>query len=324
MDYYFNGCAIMEKEEKQIFVIKIIIGILTLLTIGLIILQFIIEKTTTEFALNGKGKVVLEVGEEYKEEGFIAKTNKKNIKDKVIVKSNVDTKKVGTYTITYNLKIAYLNVNKTLKRTVEVKDTKKPNLVVNSDKELNLYIGDEFNYPTYTAVDEYDGDLTNNVKVDSNLDLNTEGTYAINYSVKDSSNNESTDTVVINVEQKRKNAYVDISITNQALYYYEYGQLVLYSDVVTGINDGTPVGSFRVVNKARNATLKGEDYVSHVSYWIAFYGGTYGMHDASWRSSFGGNIYRYNGSHGCVNMPYYKVQALYNMIDIGTPVYIHY
>ena len=324
MDYYFNGCAIMEKEEKQIFVIKIIIGILTLLTIGLIILQFVIEKTTTEFALNGKGKVVLEVGEEYKEEGFIAKTNKKNIKDKVTVKSNVDTKKVGTYTITYNLKIAYLNVDKTLKRTVEVKDTKKPNLVVNSDKELKLYIGDEFNYPTYTAVDEYDGDLTNNVKVDSNLDLNTEGTYAINYSVKDSSNNESTDTVVINVEQKRKNAYVDISITNQALYYYEYGQLVLYSDVVTGINDGTPVGSFRVVNKARNATLKGADYVSYVSYWIAFYGGTYGMHDASWRSSFGGTIYRYNGSHGCVNMPYYKVQALYNMIDIGTPVYIHY
>ena len=314
----------MEKDEKHIFVIKIIIGILTLLTIGLIVLQFIIERTTTEFALNGKGTVVLEVGDEYKEEGFIAKTNNKNIKDRVTVKSNVNTKKVGTYKVTYNLKIGYLNVDKTLTRIVEVKDTKKPNLVVNSDKELKAYIGDEFSYPTYSAIDDYDGDITNSVKVDSKLDLNTEGTYKIDYSVKDSSGNESTDSIVVYVEVKRKNAYIDISISNQALYYYEYGELVLYSDVVTGINDGTPVGNFRVVNKARNATLKGEDYESFVSYWIAFYGGTYGMHDASWRSYFGGNIYQYAGSHGCVNMPYYKVHALYNMVEIGTPVYIHY
>ena len=123
---------------------------------------------------------------------------------------------------------------------------------------------------------------------------------------------------------KRKNAYVDISITNQELYYFEYGEVVLYSDIVTGINDGTPTGNFSVVNKARNVNLRGADYVSFVNYWIAFYGGVYGMHDASWRSYFGGNIYKTNGSHGCVNMPYYKVQSLYNMVEIGTPVYIHY
>ena len=83
-----------------------------------------------------------------------------------------------------------------------------------------------------------------NDKANSNLDLNTEGTYNINYSIKDSSGNESTDNIVVYVEQKRKNAYVDISITNQALYYYEYGELVLYSDVVTGIHDGTPTGTY--------------------------------------------------------------------------------
>ena len=51
------------------------------------------------------------------------------------------------------------------------------------------------NYPTYTAIDEYDGDLTSNVKVDSNLDLKKEGTYEIKYSVKDSSDNEATDKI---------------------------------------------------------------------------------------------------------------------------------
>lgn len=323
--YLFNGCVIMTKEDKQIFIIKIIIGILSVITVSLIICQFTIEKNTTEFSLKGKNKIVLEVNEdEYVEEGFTAKSNGKNINNKVIVKNNVDTKKVGNYTILYNLKINYLNVDKTLIRRVYVKDTKKPSLTVNGDKELQLYIGDTFEYPTYAALDEYDGDITNKVKVESNLDLSKEGTYEIKYKVSDSSNNEVTDKIVVNVAEKRKNPYISISITSQTLNYYEYGELVLSSPVVTGINNGTPTGNYRVLNKARNVTLKGADYESFVNYWIAFRGSSYGIHDASWRSSFGGNIYKYNGSHGCVNVPYYKVQQLYNMVEIGTPVYIYY
>ena len=314
----------MEKEEKQIFIIKIIIAILTVLTISLLIYQFTIEKNTTEFSLIGEDKVILEVKDKYKEEGFIAKSNGRDIKERVEVTSDLNTDKVGNYKVTYNLKIKYLNIDRTLIRNVYVKDTKKPKLTVNSDKEVTLYVGDTYDYPTYNAVDEYDGDITKDVKVDSNLNLESEGKYEVKYSVKDSSNNEETDKIVITVEKQRKNAYIDISISEQALRYYEYGELALYSDIVTGINDGTPVGTFSVVNKARNVTLKGDDYESHVDYWIAFYGSSYGMHDASWRSYFGGSIYRYNGSHGCVNMPYYKVQQLYYLADYGTPVYIHY
>ena len=85
----------------------------------------------------------------------------------------------------------------------------------------------------------------------------------------------------------------------------------------------TPTGDYKVLSKARNVTLKGADYTSFVSYWIAFKGNSYGLHDASWRSRFGGNIYTYNGSHGCVNMPKSEVSKLYNMVEIGTPVYVH-
>lgn len=315
----------MTKDEKQIFIIKIIIGILTVITISLIICQFTIEKNTTEFSLKGDEKVILEVGEdEYIEEGFTAKSNGKNINKKVVVKNNVNTKKVGNYTILYNLKINYLNINKTLVRKVYVKDTKKPSLTVNGDKEVKLFIGDTYDYPTYSAYDEYDGDITNKVKVNSNLDLSKEGTYEIKYNIMDSSNNEVSDRITIEVREKRKNPYISISISSQTLNYYEYGELVLSTPVVTGINDGTPTGDFKVLNKARNVTLKGADYESFVNYWIAFKGSAYGIHDASWRSNFGGNIYKYNGSHGCVNVPYYKVQQLYNMVEIGTPVYIYY
>lgn len=325
MVLFIYGCVIMTKEDKQIFIIKIIIGILSVITVSLIICQFTLEKNTTEFSLKGDEKVILEVGEdEYIEEGFIAKSNGKNLNEKVTVKNNVNTKKVGLYKIYYNLKINYLNVNKTLVRKVYVKDTKKPNLTIDSNREINMYIGDPFDYPTYTAVDEYDGDITNKVKVDSNLDLNKEGIYEIKYSIKDSSDNEVNDKIVINLKEKRKNPYITVSISNQTLTYYEYGEVVLTSPVVTGINNGTPTGSFMVLNKARNVTLKGADYESFVNYWIAFKGSAYGLHDASWRSNFGGTIYKYNGSHGCVNMPYYKVQELYNLVDIGTPVYINY
>ncbi len=315
----------MDKEARQILVIKIAIAILTIITISLFICEFTIEKNTTEFFLNGDEKVVLEVNKDkYIEEGFTAKSNGKIINNKVVVKSDLNEKKVGKYEIKYTLKIGYLNVNKTLIRTIYIIDTKKPNLTVNGDKEIQLYIGDNFEYPSYSAIDEYDGDLTNLVKVDSNVDTSKEGTYEINYSVKDSSNNTSSEKVVVKVEEKRKNAYISVSISSQTLNYYEYGQVVLSSPVVTGVNDGTPVGTFSVLNKARNVTLKGPDYESFVNYWIAFYGSAYGLHDASWRSYFGGDIYLYNGSHGCINMPYYKVEELYYMVDIGTPVYVYY
>ena len=51
--------------------------------------------------------------------------------------------------------------------------------------------------------------------------------------------------------------------------------------------------------------------------------GNWATHDAKWRGSFGGNIYRYNGSHGCVNLPLKKAQAIYENIEVGTPVIVY-
>lgn len=127
--------------------------------------------------------------------------------------------------------------------------------------------------------------------------------------------------------------YVDVDITNQHLVYFENGKNRFETDVVTGCvaaGHSTPTGVFQILNKARNVTLKGGSkkkktyYASFVKYWMAFYGSGYGLHDASWRSSFGGDIYRYAGSHGCVNMPPSRTPELYNMLSVGTPVIVHY
>ena len=53
------------------------------------------------------------------------------------------------------------------------------------------------------------------------------------------------------------------------------------------------------------------------------FNGGIGLHDATWRGSFGGEIYRNSGSHGCINMPYEKAKELYEKVDAGTVVHVY-
>ncbi|MCD8381888.1 MAG: L,D-transpeptidase/peptidoglycan binding protein [Clostridiales bacterium] len=109
------------------------------------------------------------------------------------------------------------------------------------------------------------------------------------------------------------NAYVEINLTAQHLYFYKDGELIIESDVVTGKNDATPTGTYSLTYKERYGTLVGENYSSPVSYWMPF-SGNVGLHDASWRTSFGGTIYKTNGSHGCVNLPIATAKTIYENI----------
>ena len=126
--------------------------------------------------------------------------------------------------------------------------------------------------------------------------------------------------------------YIEVSIDRQHLWYYENGELIMDSPVVTG-NAGrseTPKGQYRVQFTQRDAVLIGRpdangnpSYRSPVDYWMPFYDGC-GFHDASWRGSFGGDIYKYNGSHGCVNMPPSSARELFGYIEGKTPVVVIY
>ena len=132
-------------------------------------------------------------------------------------------------------------------------------------------------------------------------------------------------TYVAKFEKKPKKTYVLVSIKKQKLWYYKNDKLVFSSYVVTGQKNkhDTPRKTYYILGKARSVYLIGPDYKSFVNYWILIDGKMQiGLHDASWRSSFGGNIYKYNGSHGCVNMPYSKARYVYNNIKIGTRVVI--
>lgn len=120
-------------------------------------------------------------------------------------------------------------------------------------------------------------------------------------------------------------SYVEINLTAQHLYVIKNGNRVFETDVVTGNTskgNGTPAGAFGVTYAQKDATLKGDNYESHVSYWMPF-NGNIGMHDASWRNKFGGVIYKTSGSHGCVNLPVSSAPTVFSYVSKGFPVLVY-
>ena len=120
--------------------------------------------------------------------------------------------------------------------------------------------------------------------------------------------------------------YVEIDYTNQHLWFYKQGELVLDTDIVSGNLsrwNGSPDGVYKIVYKQRDATLVGEGYSSPVKYFMPF-AYNVGIHDASWREKFGDQIYLTAGSHGCINVPPEVAEELYGVLEIGTPVVAYY
>ena len=251
-----------------------------------------------------------------------------DITSKVKVEGSVNTKKLGTYTLTYTVKDSSLNETK-VTRDVVVVDNISPSLTLNGSNVINISTGGSYSEAGYKAIDNLDGDITNKVSVSNGVNSSVAGVYYVTYYVTDSSGNEAyvVRTVYVGTEEERTAGNrIEISIDQQYLWYYKNGSLVISSPIVTGtrgVND-TPRGNFTILNKAQNIYLIGPDYKSYVNYWMAIVGGAIGLHDASWRNGyFGGDIYLTNGSHGCINLPYNVAQIIYQNASIGTPVKVY-
>ncbi len=122
------------------------------------------------------------------------------------------------------------------------------------------------------------------------------------------------------------NTYVEVDMTNQKLFVFVDGTCTIETDIVTGNTKrkwSTPDGVYFVYSKQRNRTLRGDNYATPVKYWMPV-NGNIGLHDASWRKKFGGEIYKTDGSHGCVNIPKAVMPDIYETVEKGTPVIMYY
>lgn len=121
------------------------------------------------------------------------------------------------------------------------------------------------------------------------------------------------------------NLFVEVDISSQIVNLFKDNELIMTTPCVTGhaTKHSTRIGYFSIQYKQKDTYLRGPGYSSYVNYWMPFDGGI-GLHDADrWRSTYGGDIYITNGSHGCVNMPHDAAETVFNTVSSGTRVLVH-
>ena len=147
--------------------------------------------------------------------------------------------------------------------------------------------------------------------------------------------------------------YIEVNLSLQKVIAYKDGKKIVEGDCVSGCEangNGTCLGLYKIQVKLSPTVLRGQqkevtktvtkkkkgkkvkvketkmeyEYESPVTFWLQFNGG-YGLHDAAgWRSVYGGNIYYYSGSHGCVNLPYDVAEKLYKNFELDDPVVVYF
>jgi len=160
-----------------------ILAIIALIALTILVKTF----QSNGFALIGKSHTEVNISEEYIEEGVTYRG--KDVTDEVDIDiSKVDYTKQGKYQIIYTYQTKKGKKLK-LSRTIEVKDLELPVLTLNGGSEIHTLLNEKFNDPLYQAIDNVDGDLTNEVKVTGEVNTTKEGEYLLTYEVKDKSGN---------------------------------------------------------------------------------------------------------------------------------------
>ncbi len=207
------------KEHKKIIIIGIIILVLFLI---LLIYNTVYLDYKSPIVMNLKGNktITIKLNEEYKENGVKVTFRNKDITTLTKINSNINNKKIGNYIVEY--KVKYKNKIKIIKRNVKVIDDIKPEITLNGDENISIYVGNTYNDLGAKATDNYDGDITDKIKVTNNLDVNKVGVYEFVYSVKDTSGNENT--IKRKVEVKERpiiNSKKGVAVLN---YHFFFGE----------------------------------------------------------------------------------------------------
>lgn len=170
----------IKDNKKKHSKLKIVIIISLVVALLLIIANVIYGLFLPKIKLIGKEEIIVNYKGKYKEKGCTASYNGKDLTKQIKVTGKVNTKKMGVYTIT--CKIKYNNMTNTVQRKVIVKDIEKPIIKIEAEKDIYACPGSTYKVPKYTAIDNYDGDITKKVVVDKKND-------SITFTVSDKAGN---------------------------------------------------------------------------------------------------------------------------------------
>ena len=218
------------------------------------------------------------------------------------------------------------NAEQTLNKTITLNITSDDSIRLQSNEigDLLKYEDDHFTYDQ-DKLSQYIHDFYNE-------HINDQSGYisrsALQNDLSKALDSSSDETVSIEWQTSPNIGRIEVTINEQRMDYYEDEVLILSSPIVSGngeITDETIHGKYEVRRMSTDTYLMGRDYLEHVDYWMGFdeSGRVYGLHDASWRDEFGGDIWLYDPSRGCVNMPTDKIAILFEYAQLGTEVYVH-
>lgn len=252
-----------------------------------------------------------------------------------VFKNWVTIKKDGSYTIDQESVWEWVNSIRskydTLNKTRKFKSTLQGTVKIKAQRGADGRFDGIFGY--FLDADKTAEAICKALKKGENTTIDpiywTNGgyTYDTQGKVKRSANDEKK---VIN-DISQLNTYIEVDLTNQMLWYYKNGKVKHKCGVVSGKPTKermTYPGIYQLWMKERNKTMKGRtsegSYESNCSYWNYISQNSIGIHDATWQSSFGGDRYKYYGSHGCVGISLSDAQYIYENVPIGTVVIMFY
>lgn len=166
---------------------KVILISLVMLTIFML-LVFIIGNSLLKFDVEGDVEVI-EVG--YMDDNYklpevscnfigLSATLTKESED-------IDVSKLGEGNVKYSCKKLIFSKTKTFK--VKVVDKEAPKITLNGSNTSYVYIGKTYKEKGATALDNIDGDLSDKIKIEGDVDSSKKGEYQIKYIVSDNSGN---------------------------------------------------------------------------------------------------------------------------------------
>lgn len=148
------------------------------------------DTTKPIISLTGAAEVDVNIGTVYKDAGATANDNVDgDISAEIVTVNPVDSSKLGTYTVTYNVSDSSGNAASQISRTVRVVDTVAPVITLGGNASINVTVGNAYNDAGATANDNVDGDISGNIVTVNPVNTVTVGTYTVTYNVSDSSGN---------------------------------------------------------------------------------------------------------------------------------------
>ena len=162
----------------------------------------VVDKTAPELVLEGEKDCVDSYKNEFSEPGYSAK----DAYDGVLTE-NVKIEKEEINDSEYNLVYSVSDSSgntATAKRHITVTDDFPPVITLNGNANVYMNIGEVYEEPGATAIDEKDGDVSENLTIEGEVNTGVEGVYTITYTAKDKSENVATVNRYVLVSQPGK------------------------------------------------------------------------------------------------------------------------